>query len=510
MTDAHAPTGRATRRTALVLALAFASISMAPTPVAAQGGAGAAGAAGGPSSGSCSSDAFDNSLGMSESSGDWEAVNQYGFVGKYQMGEAVLRDLGYAAPDGDAYDNKFTWTGKNGATSRAAYLSNPSLQTQIKDEHHRRNQKVFVERLGWNKYVGTTINGVKVTQSGLLAAAHLKPGATDRWLKSGGAVIGADANGTTVQNYMNKHGRYDVSRYTNDATDVEGSCGQAATADLDKTSRTCRPTVAMLDATPCGRYPGSLRGFCQRYKPELMNMSECRKAEDYAENAPPDGPQRAECERQTFGTGTGSWSYVLGCANASPAGELVNSGDYIMGTADDPACYERLKSKGVTFKALGKYMHSSGGRQCVIANALAYRGKSLSWGGDTRMSCQLAEALETYSDKIKGFGVTSYEGGLGTVGECRPIINDKGVGKKTSLHGLGFAADIFGVSVGGRKVMSKHYRSSAATRAVFDPLVRTACQTFPGVLAWKFYKSPSISHLHVQVVEKARRTECGG
>ena len=38
---------------------------------------------------------FLEDLGMRESSGDYKAVNQYGYLGKYQFGGAALIDLGY-------------------------------------------------------------------------------------------------------------------------------------------------------------------------------------------------------------------------------------------------------------------------------------------------------------------------------------------------------------------------------------------------------------------------------
>lgn len=38
---------------------------------------------------------FYNNLGARESGGNYSSVNKYGYVGKYQMGEAAMIDAGY-------------------------------------------------------------------------------------------------------------------------------------------------------------------------------------------------------------------------------------------------------------------------------------------------------------------------------------------------------------------------------------------------------------------------------
>ncbi|MDG2571139.1 hypothetical protein P7L87_26655, partial [Vibrio parahaemolyticus] len=65
-----------------------------------------------------------------EASGKWDAVNpKTGYLGAGQMGKALLIDLGYVKNSGNAYDNwslndSSLWTGKNGVTSKEAFLSN--------------------------------------------------------------------------------------------------------------------------------------------------------------------------------------------------------------------------------------------------------------------------------------------------------------------------------------------------------------------------------------------------
>ena len=53
---------------------------------------------------------FLNALGQRESSGNYQAVNSVGYLGKYQVGEAALIDAGYYTDgDTDPYNN--LWNG---------------------------------------------------------------------------------------------------------------------------------------------------------------------------------------------------------------------------------------------------------------------------------------------------------------------------------------------------------------------------------------------------------------
>lgn len=44
---------------------------------------------------------FLNDLGGRASGGDYNVVNQYGYLGKYQMGRSALIDTGYYKKDGE-------------------------------------------------------------------------------------------------------------------------------------------------------------------------------------------------------------------------------------------------------------------------------------------------------------------------------------------------------------------------------------------------------------------------
>ena len=61
-------------------------------------------------------------------------------------------------------------------------------------------------------FVGKTIAGVKVTESGMLAAAHLAgPGTVKKFLRSSGNYNFSDAYGATVTYYMEKFAGYNTA-----------------------------------------------------------------------------------------------------------------------------------------------------------------------------------------------------------------------------------------------------------------------------------------------------------
>lgn len=133
---------------------------------------------------------FREALAFKESQGKYRVVNEFGYMGKYQFGRSTLKMIGvYDASD---------------------YLYDPVLQEEAFEAYTARNK--WVLRRDIKRYVGRTINGVKVTESGILAAAHLAgPGNVKKYLRSGGAVGFNDAFGTSIRYYMRKFGGYDTS-----------------------------------------------------------------------------------------------------------------------------------------------------------------------------------------------------------------------------------------------------------------------------------------------------------
>jgi Ca2+-binding RTX toxin-like protein len=155
-------------------------------------------------------DAFLDALGERESSGNYGAVNTLGFLGKYQFGELALIDVGYYSADGTAENDwkPGSWTGKDGVDSKADFLADPAAQ----ESAIRAYMKLQWSYLGDARaYEGQTVHGIKITESGLLAAAHLLgAGAVRSFLHSDGKTVPGDAYGTPLAEYFTLFRGYDT------------------------------------------------------------------------------------------------------------------------------------------------------------------------------------------------------------------------------------------------------------------------------------------------------------
>lgn len=133
---------------------------------------------------------FKEALGFKESQNDYSRINKFGYMGKYQFGRSTLLLLGVTDTDD--------------------FIQNPILQEKTFIANCSRNK--WVLRKDIKRTVGKTVNGIKVTESGILAAAHLAgPGNVKRYLRSGGVDGFRDAFGTSVGSYIKKFADYDVS-----------------------------------------------------------------------------------------------------------------------------------------------------------------------------------------------------------------------------------------------------------------------------------------------------------
>ena len=135
------------------------------------------------------------------------------YVGLFQMGEAALQDVGVYKGDGTKTNDWLGgWTGKYGASSKAAFLADPNAQIQAETAYLNLVWNSYLAPYGAGNYVGKTINGILITQSGLVAAAHLVGhGKVKTWLSSNGATVPADGSGTKMTEYLQKFGGYTLS-----------------------------------------------------------------------------------------------------------------------------------------------------------------------------------------------------------------------------------------------------------------------------------------------------------
>ena len=133
---------------------------------------------------------FREAIAFKESQGKYDVVNSLGYLGKYQFGKSTLKRF------------------KIYNTQR--FLSNPELQ-----------EDAFIALCSLNKWilrkdirrtVGKNINGIEITESGILAAAHLAgAGNVKKYLRSRGKVSFKDAFGSSVQYYIKRFSGYDTS-----------------------------------------------------------------------------------------------------------------------------------------------------------------------------------------------------------------------------------------------------------------------------------------------------------
>ena len=133
---------------------------------------------------------FKEALGFKESSGSYTVVNRFGYMGKYQFSKSTLKMIGI-------YNS-------------STFIEDASLQERAFEAYTSRNK--WILRRDIKRFKGRFIGGVKVTESGILAAAHLAgAGNVKKFLRSFGAEGFEDANGTSIRHYLKKFSGYDTS-----------------------------------------------------------------------------------------------------------------------------------------------------------------------------------------------------------------------------------------------------------------------------------------------------------
>jgi hypothetical protein len=133
---------------------------------------------------------FREALAFKESRGDYFITNSLGYLGKYQFGIGTLELMG--------------------VHNASSFLKNPELQERVFEINLARNKWILRREIP--RFVGKKINGVEVTESGILAAAHLAgAGNVKKYLRSNGASNVADAYGTDITKYLKRFKGYDTS-----------------------------------------------------------------------------------------------------------------------------------------------------------------------------------------------------------------------------------------------------------------------------------------------------------
>lgn len=134
--------------------------------------------------------AFKEAVGFKESQGKYNKINTLGYMGKYQFGKETLRTIG--------------------VNDSLSFISNPKLQEEAFVTLIKRNKWELKAEIA--KYSGKIISGVKITESGILASAHLGgAGSVKKFLKSNGKNKCSDAYGTSIKSYMKQFAGYETT-----------------------------------------------------------------------------------------------------------------------------------------------------------------------------------------------------------------------------------------------------------------------------------------------------------
>lgn len=132
---------------------------------------------------------YKEAIAFRESQGKYKKINSLGYIGKYQFGRETLKTIG-------VHDS-------------SQFLNSPRMQ-----------EKAFIALLAKNKselkdviskFEGQVVAGILVTESGILAAAHLGGvGSVKKFFKHNGKRYFKDAYGTSIRSYMRDFGGYET------------------------------------------------------------------------------------------------------------------------------------------------------------------------------------------------------------------------------------------------------------------------------------------------------------
>jgi len=133
---------------------------------------------------------FKEAVAFKESQGKYNRINTLGYLGKYQFGKSTLKRF-------KIYNT-------------TEFLKDPSLQEDAFLALCSVNKWILIRDI--KRSVGKRINGIKITESGILAAAHLSgAGNVKKYLRSNGTITFSDAYGTDIEYYLKKFAGYDTS-----------------------------------------------------------------------------------------------------------------------------------------------------------------------------------------------------------------------------------------------------------------------------------------------------------
>lgn len=152
--------------------------------------------------------AFKEFLAFKESGGDYGVVNTLGYLGKYQFGQEALNDCG-------VFDYE-------------RFLRDPRLQEEVFAYY------TYMNRMRLERYIkifnNKRVKGVLITESGLLAAAHLGGvGSVKKFLNTAGEFDSEDVYGSSLSYYMSRFSGYQLEEFS--LTDTLNGAGRMGEDD---------------------------------------------------------------------------------------------------------------------------------------------------------------------------------------------------------------------------------------------------------------------------------------
>lgn len=133
---------------------------------------------------------FRNALGKKESNNNYKSVSKYGYLGKYQFSKYTLKNYGVENID--------------------KFLASAALQEKVFKAYVAENKWYLRNEI--KRYIGKKINGTIITESGIIAAAHLAgPENVKDYLQNNGNIRFQDNFGTSIKHFIKYFGGYDIS-----------------------------------------------------------------------------------------------------------------------------------------------------------------------------------------------------------------------------------------------------------------------------------------------------------
>ena len=136
---------------------------------------------------------FKEFLGFFESGSDYKKINRLGYLGKYQFGRSTLKVLRVKKIN--------------------EFINIPELQEKAFLMNVMRNKWILRREI--KRFNGKKLNNILITESGIIAAAHLSgPGNVKKYLRNYGddKFDLGDINGTKISDYMKTFKGYNLSQ----------------------------------------------------------------------------------------------------------------------------------------------------------------------------------------------------------------------------------------------------------------------------------------------------------